>query len=64
VGFRPHQSMNIIVIDVLYAWGILLSRIWPTTLGGFLVWTLLMHISLWGMGHLKFYTVDMLQRII
>jgi hypothetical protein len=34
----PHTSliMNIVVIDVPYAWGILLSRSWSTTLGGFL----------------------------
>jgi hypothetical protein len=34
----PHISliMNIVVIDVPDAWGMLLSRSWSTTLGGFL----------------------------
>jgi len=34
----PHISliMNIVVIDVLDAWGMLLSRSWAATLGGFL----------------------------
>jgi hypothetical protein len=34
----PHINliMNIVVIDVLDAWGMLLSRSWVTTLGGFL----------------------------
>jgi hypothetical protein len=35
----PHISliMNIVVIDVLDAWGMLLSRIWAATLGGFII---------------------------
>jgi hypothetical protein len=53
----PHISllMDILVIDVLDAWGMLLSRTWSSSLGGFLSMSLTMHTFPWEMAHMKSY---------
>jgi hypothetical protein len=55
----PHINliMNIVVIDVLDAWGIILSRSWSLLLGVFSVWISPTHIFPWGMVLLRFYIV-------
>jgi hypothetical protein len=60
----PHISilMDIMVVDVLDSWGMLLSRRWSAGLGGFLAWTLPMHTFPWDMVPSRYYAIE--KRII
>jgi len=62
----PHIdiSMNVVMIDVQDAWGILLSRSWFAIIVGFLSMDLTHAHILWEMGHLIFYIVNRLPRIM
>jgi hypothetical protein len=55
----PHISliMNIVVIDVPDAWGMLLSRSWVVPWEVFSAWISLMHTFPWEMVPLRFYIV-------
>jgi hypothetical protein len=58
--YFPHISilMDIVVIDVPDAWGMLLSRSWSIALGSFLSMESPMHTFLWGMGLFRYYTIE------